>query len=612
MELIITGMKKVLPMLRRSQPFPKKFKLRVHHIAYLQCFIIISLLCYIATLTVFVTHVEKKFEAHEQKTLFENKIPFQNEFNTLVIDSVGKDNTIQRNGNIDEEDRIKDITDKVSFATTENSFNSNDTKQTLILHVGPPKTASTTIQDALRVMSRRIYNEDSYIVMYKVFSNIEAYSKSKSKEINYGGGFPFSFTSLESDLNATADHRTIHGEKYYWDYVVSHFFRVARKEKKNVLLSAEEFCFDRFPDNDFTWNLVLPELQKWDVQVVVTYRRYFEWLTSWYFRMVSNKFRLNEFATEFFFRDKYVSFQTFFNDTLSDAQKLIHDGAWMDVHPTQHAIRKFGKHFQNIKQFNLHQSKNHNEVVRDFICNVISNPTNTTCQALTEMEYVTGKKNEGANVNFGLLVHAFHNQGLISDGEFKAIFRHNSFLRNKFQEKIKNTFPAIEVPYKCLSHTQLQQLLNMSLSFEKYLQPKWFQSNGVKEDHVNKFWNAVESKKYCDLDFDEIFRNQKEGTKYYPLFNFIVKLKDKALDLDEDPHEETMFLKQHKEHGNVHNHRREYSRVYEFASIHHDRDMGRHHDWYDDEIERLRHRDHGRKKKKKKKKKKPQHHPVIK
>lgn len=381
---------------------------------------------------------------------------------------------------------------------------------TLILHVGPPKTGSTSIQDALRMSKRRLWNEDSYFY----------FQKAQNEETEQG-----SKASRDSEFKWNTLERQLKEQKHvdYWNDVSGILDHMLR-EGKNIIISAEELCFERFPDNEFTWKTVLPTLKKWNVEIIVTYRRYYEWVTSWYYQSISNNLRFQaSIDLKPNFRDRYIQFETFLNQMLTEAHQLKNRGRWMDAHPTQYAMRKFGRRFKNIKILNMYNSSRDGNTVESFFCEMISN-AKSTCNFFKHVN--VKHKNMAVNRDFAILIHASFDRGLLSNEAFRSFFSNFEYKEFIFREELKKR--KIQLPYKCISNNVLDEVLQISLSFEEHMFPEWFSLDKVKSDHETGFWKAVAENKFCEIDLDTIFSEKI----YQPIFSFLDELNNKELFAD--------------------------------------------------------------------------------
>ena len=419
---------------------------------------------------------------------------------------------------------VHDITPKEKGGNTTNNLIK---KRTLILHVGPPKTGTTTVQSALKKVANHLWDHDSYFYYHKVVERkkkrtaAQAASlrmhnqiRERASQISQSAPqndatqspfkhFEFIFTELEEQLETNK----VNG---YWENEVAMVLDKMRiNEKKDVIISAEEFCFDRFPDTDFTWNLVLPALQKWNVQVVLSYRRYYEWMPSWYFRWYSNYFYLTSPQKAKPFDEMYVSFRQYFTETMEEARKLKEEGRWMDAHPTLHARRKFGKHFDDIHVFNMHDISDEDgtSLEKSFICQMIPK-ADSTCAYMDKID--VKPQNPSVNTDLFIFLHAaLHHQFIPME---TAMTIHQAFSRHDFHsaKELNKELDSIKLPKKCLSYDDLNDLLELSKDFEHYIFPEWSMIDNVHSSHESEFWKAVEKQKFCDLDLELLFDETKD------------------------------------------------------------------------------------------------------
>ena len=431
----------------------------------------------------------------------------------------------------------KNVTSPSSANNETNENKEKDDKPLLILHVGPPKTGTKSIQDALNSQKNRLWG-DSYFYYHKV----ERMYPMKGDQDQNLIDSQFQWELFEFQL------------KYlepigYWQEQVAPLLEYMRKfAKKNVVLSAEEFCFENhFPDNFFSWGLLRSSLDdKWNVKVIVTYRRYFEWITSWYYRMHAQKWTFLENAHHAFYSGTKLNqtFLRFYNETMMEARRLEKEGKQMDAHPTIFAQSKFSKHFSNVAIFNGYNSSNKTSDKRkrtleeSFVCDMIPN-AKATCKYFKNAEDEI-LNNPTVDSNFAKILHILHVKEMITKTQLRAVLAKYSAFQAEFASKLmkkKNKFPGL--PYNCLSKVELDKLLEISLSFEKYLLPEWTSNYKVQQEHINDFQSAVQKKKFCDVDFDALFLGvknlltiKKGEQKFSSILALAIRLSEKAELLD--------------------------------------------------------------------------------
>ena len=187
--------------------------------------------------------------------------------------SVAEDNeSIQQDKN--RENALPAI-DKKIFLSKVATVEAHSTKKpTAIIHAGPHKTASTAIQQTIVQYSKRgILRLDNFAI--PMVPNVPGTPRKKSSWIAqcfYNKSEP-----LASWYGCDAKHRND-----TLDYFTS-FLSDALESKTNVLISSEEF--DR-PGVNMT--VLKSYLKGFHVHVVIFYRRFYQWVLSFYNQEAKN------------------------------------------------------------------------------------------------------------------------------------------------------------------------------------------------------------------------------------------------------------------------------------------------------------------------------------
>lgn len=433
--------------------------------------------------------------------------------------------------------------------THENNFSEKQSaslqgeKQHLILHVGPPKTGTTTLQNSLYQIKEKLLNMDNYYYlarsedaksmenkwMYWVSNEIGHEFRTYLRDIGESEGDFLVKDDFEVYLNkgqaidydkkwrqmSYIDTKKRHKKKenrkgdfkekvkdllaenkyksldHYHDLFSN--LNKLREDHQSVIISAEQFCFNNklLPDNARLWNLFAPPLlENWEVIVVVTYRRYYEWITSFYYQENLQRF----------FPNRKETMESFIMNILEQSRSLKKDGKWLHVHPTFHAYTKYKNHFDHVKIINLHDVKQ-GDIATNFICNAVPNADHT-CSYMKSSTFKSPILRKSTGLDFHLLVqiafdrkyiqmHLF-DSNLIYDQAVKATKR---FHEESFED---------EFSYKCLPSDITDEILEMSQAFEKELLPDWYQIDENRKSLHDGFQNVLKEQRFCEPDYEEI------------------------------------------------------------------------------------------------------------
>eukprot|EP00816_Leptocylindrus_hargravesii_P004721 CAMPEP_0196825486 /NCGR_PEP_ID=MMETSP1362-20130617/93084_1 /TAXON_ID=163516 /ORGANISM="Leptocylindrus danicus, Strain CCMP1856" /LENGTH=423 /DNA_ID=CAMNT_0042205923 /DNA_START=583 /DNA_END=1851 /DNA_ORIENTATION=- len=329
------------------------------------------------------------------------------------------------------------------------------TKPILLLHLGPIKTGSSSLQVYFK-KEKHLLEKDGY---------------------HYDRNFRKFVDTKECFFVPNCDVEKIAQDKDWGKFVAS------LRSGMNVIASNEVFA-RRFADEPAHWDFLKREFNSFDVKIVLVYRRYFEWIPSFYyeqFKMSRNRLKVNGGWDK-----KMPIFVDWYRDYRKRIEPTVH-------HPAEYNMIKWGRHFPDISIFNLHN--NPDDMVGDFFCNVIPNATNACLHRLEK-----GMENSfhvGKSLNYDILAVRAYEDGLLN---------HVNMTREEVSNAIRHrqehdlNLSAIEFPLICLSPKEEEDLLGASLGYELKLQPDWYASSKGEIEHRAKFSDAVQERKFCSVN----------------------------------------------------------------------------------------------------------------
>ena len=270
-------------------------------------------------------------------------------------------------------------------------FESLDNRPQLVLHIGPQKTGSTTLQyawNAPKLLKNVMRKEDDFDFYF----------------INpYRGFFDCDMIGDRWDNCKASDK-------------MKEILSTASEERRNLLLSDENLD-DRFAD---ALRAVIDDNQ-FRVRVVVVYRRIHQWLPSWYSQInkTANKdsngklLRNHDGQPErqphnFWPRDGGVHIPSF-TDWYKQFVSAYHSSALAVNHPSLSFKRAYDHLFDDIQVFDMGQE---GDFVTNFMCQMIPEAS-TTCQRLTDGEIDLPLSNPSVNVEHDILSVQAYERGLI-------------------------------------------------------------------------------------------------------------------------------------------------------------------------------------------------------
>jgi len=338
-----------------------------------------------------------------------------------------------------------------------NIHQSESKKPKLYLHIGPPKMGTTTLQHYLKA------DDESGVLAMSNYTYFECPKLQKM----YAPITGQNFTNWVKFMNCLEDAR-------------------AKGHHLNAVYSQE--VFGKFlTDSPHHWRNLERVTKDWDVVIVLSYRRFFEWLPSYYYqnnRIMNCKHKC-----------KPPTFHEYF-EMMKEDNSSIYAHFWGGVlgerHPTEAMKEKFGKHFDNILLHNIHEEPEN--LVANFYCNILNA---TEACLVRRKEGLEVSKNIGSTLNYALLATAAKDKELVP----KRIPRFQvSKAAKEFQESLNRT--ELDFPLTCITKEDEEWLLATSQKFEHRLLGQAI-TKRTKDEHQTKFENALKKKKYCNLDAEK-------------------------------------------------------------------------------------------------------------
>jgi len=327
----------------------------------------------------------------------------------------------------------------------------------LFLHVGPGKMGTTTIQNGI--------DKDRKTLEFRA-DNFCPYVDSAS------------FLLWTRDLNRVryeitpelTERRKAFGAE----------LKKCGDEGLDVVLSSE-FLGD--VPLDLYRTALEPIFARFEITIVVGYRRYFDWLPSLFFQIVRQRSKGWNAWPE---KGKKSDFITFYETSVDSIITKLYTEAyiknWMTIVGTQ----------KNILIYNVHVDK---DLVKTFYCNTLN--ASNLCKKYSIKHPLTSE-NVGFSTHFDSIAVAAYHRGLIADPD--------KITRPVAAQNIQKYFEELNVdasifPETCFPKHYLEEILEKSKRVESSLVPGFFHSGG-KETLEEEF--EKKKSKYCFVSVDAI------------------------------------------------------------------------------------------------------------
>ena len=361
----------------------------------------------------------------------------------------------------------------------------------LILHVGPPKTGTTSIQCGLSRFSGELAKMDNYYYMgTKCPEGSSEYDIQKQT-----GSEPMK--PLFEIYAYIPTHRDLPSH-------VAEKLDLHHRQKHNIIISAEKFSILDDSEKTLSHMQSLFPPDKWDIQVIVTYRRYYEWIPSIWYQKFVGKYR-GQISDVFLRRMKHYPSTTI--------EQII-----LKEHPTIYSALTYGKKFP-VTFFDFHQSNDNNDgddLVTNFICHAIPD-AHGTCELIHQSNITHENMRISNDQNAWLLQREAHERGLLGKRINKRI---TDAITSKFNAMYNDTKP---VPQICMKEEDEQLLWKTSYAAEKYIMidnpalfsrmflgkeiDKILNETELKKRHLSNFQEFKQRGKLCNIDFNKIIED---------------------------------------------------------------------------------------------------------
>ena len=337
----------------------------------------------------------------------------------------------------------------------------SNSKPKLIIHVGPQKTATTTIQLLIQQNAevRNALKKDNYIV-------ISSFDYSKIRKV-YNKCFL-------TQINCTM-----------WDFFAKRL-EDEHGENNNVIWSNEELV--NLPMNNFTIPLWRSLLNRWNIQVLIFHRPFHQWIYSMY---LQDRKRL-----------MYRSGPNQWIDDFGHQSDIKHFTQWLRDHKKSNAVNlrdtmavkaTFEELYGSSRVHVLDMMASHG-VEMEFLSNDIINAPHAVEAFERQGEQI--KQNPALlkvieRMDTDLIIVQGHRQHLgdLSQGS-KRIER-----RMKLESKLKElNMTTADLPTVCISKQQEDWLWDRTLHTQRM-----FSRHPLSEEELRSQF-AIERKKWCDVN----------------------------------------------------------------------------------------------------------------
>jgi len=363
-----------------------------------------------------------------------------------------------------------------------------------IIHIGPPKTATTFLQCSL--CSQTNITESLLLQDNWVFLGTCPYQSCGQ--------------AIKKHPEQFLRHHSYHSKSFFdpkksqlGPFFVKEVKRL-RKLKNNVLVIFEGL----HSANDREISLMASFLQKedWDTRVLVAYRPLYEWLPSKY-NSVSKRLesldvwpgRLDPETEEV--GEPWLPFDIRHGGNDDILGRLMREITSTQQHPTEQGLRRFAVHFK-VFVMPLHKlppvgTPNVDSILNYLFCVHLKDESPHICAAVHSRLIGSNiPDNPSVAINYDMLATAAYEAGVIDKLTTWERWEVSDKIQRHQERVLKRT--VNDFPLLCLPNETLNEFNRLSWRLEQYLFPE--EDEQDHQQHQNGFAKSVAKKKFCWID----------------------------------------------------------------------------------------------------------------
>ena len=370
------------------------------------------------------------------------------------------------------------VTKSQKAIDTTNAVQSQKMKPHLVLHIGPQKTGSTTLQDAWTEpfgMLSQSLRQDHYRYRF-----IHPSSGFFNCDVGDHGGY----------VNCEASPK------------LKGLIQTAKSDGQNLLLSDENLD-ERFPE---TLRDVIDD-NDWDVTVIVMYRRIHQWLHSWYDQInkTTNKdgkgnILLDQNGHPYrrehtFWPDEGGVPIPSFTSWYKEFTQYWEPSELVSKHRSVAFMNDYKPYFKNIIVHSMHQE---GDLTTNFMCDSVPD-AHHSCNLLKSRKKELPRDNQSVSLNYDIIAVTAREKGILMT-TFKR-----QYVGSRIEKFVKETNK--EIPRVC-DLDMIDEIRSWLLDSEQALFSETWSEEQASDLNLS-FDSYLESGKICDIDFDRIFADEE-------------------------------------------------------------------------------------------------------
>ena len=385
-------------------------------------------------------------------------------------------------------------------------MNDDGKKPFLIVHVGPIKTATTSIQTDLTRINETL-SRDNYFYAGRYYNPV--FNEKTNKEVLNQSLSPVIDKFLRLFVAGPQSKRGIFNRT---SSVEAFKEELANYKGRNIVISDETITKKGIRDPEAFAVLADAFGDEWNIHIVANYRRFFQWLPS----TIYQEFRLDMLAHQEYKIEwpalnasKGRRVKKLFPDLFTKFHRFTHDLVWAvnDTLP--------------VKIFNLHEGEG--SVTKRFVCELLPNAPKS-CRAMQSLDQGEGAAvvnsaatNTALHLNYDIFTTQVADLGLIDMHRFRRPEIREA-LRNLTEVELGKT--PWDFDLDCPQNQQLEEFLNASLVLEEKVLGREAAAKAEVETRA-VFQESIDKKRFCTV-------NAKTSVQKEPWKSFFAKYAPEA------------------------------------------------------------------------------------
>eukprot|EP00551_Chaetoceros_affinis_P006974 CAMPEP_0203683710 /NCGR_PEP_ID=MMETSP0090-20130426/47665_1 /ASSEMBLY_ACC=CAM_ASM_001088 /TAXON_ID=426623 /ORGANISM="Chaetoceros affinis, Strain CCMP159" /LENGTH=476 /DNA_ID=CAMNT_0050552865 /DNA_START=1348 /DNA_END=2778 /DNA_ORIENTATION=+ len=373
------------------------------------------------------------------------------------------------NNKDDQQTVVHSESDPVLNNSNSNNNSNNPNDKFCVIHVGPHKTGSTSLQDFIleAPASKSALAKDHYWVPHFPEGIGQAVHEPGKNHAIFANCVRSSGSRNFCPTGRVRDQNLIYFRTFVKD---------AASTGSNIVLSSEEFDAMDVDVHELTSFFTQ---HHYKVHIVLYYRRFYDWVISWYNQL-----------TKTGWNNGYIPFEQWCNM------------ATLERYKKEHSIATY-KHYMNgangggvfnVSVVNMHEDPDHYDSDMRFACDHLDNAPHSCELAKSK---VSSHNNGSVDLTWKMFRHKLKN--------------HHSIHLSQSDERwvqIETKFNQMtDFPLLCLPNNVQDRMLAISLEAEITLTPEWWYNSKEGLEHLKADFAEKIKSKFCTMDFATVLRS---------------------------------------------------------------------------------------------------------